>query len=632
MTDCPPRFSTPRTPSRKTDGAIVARIAAALHTNLMPWQRRVADVALERREDGQLAYREVIVHVPRQQGKSRLLLTLMLARALSQPQQKVRYTAQSGLMARTKLVDDWLPELQSSPLASTFTTRLVNGSEALRFENGSRIELVSTSRKSAHGLVVDLALVDEAFALTDNRMEQSLKPAMVTRPSPQLWVVSTAGTPVDSPFLWSKVEAGRQLAAAGLDSGVAYFEWSASEDAEIGDPAVWAACMPALGRTVPLEAIESDFASMQPGEFARAYLNQWRAPSSEPVIDAEEWRALADPETPSPRPEVLAIDVSPDRSSACIAGAARTSGGRIHVGVLEHGSGVHWVPDRAAELFRDNSISQVVVDSIGPAAALTQSLEEAHVRRITLTTARQMAEACGMLFDAVKGRTIAHRGTPELTAAVDGARKRQLGDAWAWSRRGSSNDITPLVSVTLAHWARRQPRGIPLAVFGLDVDELDEAPIGRSEGSDGRVSPLRGRGRLPRGRGVVVWRGAPGVAPPGRTVRRRRGAAQVGRRGAHRCRRGAAGGALGGRAGRARAPSQGGAPRGAAADGAGALAGGGPVIRARIGTDEPEMTERVIALHRAAKIDRMILELMNVPPPVAGPDETKENEDVSKPR
>jgi hypothetical protein len=47
---------------------------------------------------------------------------------------------------------------------------------------------------------------------------------------------------------------------------------------------------------------------------------------------------------------------------------------------------------------------------------------------------------------------VSHRGDYRLTDAVVGATKRQVGDAWAWKRRGHS-DITPLVAATLARWA-----------------------------------------------------------------------------------------------------------------------------------------------------------------------------------
>jgi hypothetical protein len=81
---------------------------------------------------------------------------------------------------------------------------------------------------------------------------------MITRPQPQLWVVSTAGTH-RSGYLRGKVNAGRARAGAGQRSTVAYFEWSALAGSDPGDPATWWACMPALGHTVTEARIAAEF-------------------------------------------------------------------------------------------------------------------------------------------------------------------------------------------------------------------------------------------------------------------------------------------------------------------------------------------------------------------------------------
>jgi hypothetical protein len=56
---------------------------------------------------------------------------------------------------------------------------------------------------------------------------------------------------------------------------------------------------------------------------------------------------------------------------------------------------------------------------------------------------------------------------PELSAALAGATKRSLGDAWAWSRRNSAVDISPLVAATLALWLAEATdgAGVPLVAF-----------------------------------------------------------------------------------------------------------------------------------------------------------------------
>ena len=68
-------------------GGAVAQVAKALGTPLMPWQRMVADVALELDPaTGRLAYRQIGLTVPRQSGKT-TLLEAILARTGAVPRQ-----------------------------------------------------------------------------------------------------------------------------------------------------------------------------------------------------------------------------------------------------------------------------------------------------------------------------------------------------------------------------------------------------------------------------------------------------------------------------------------------------------------------------------------------------------------
>ena len=143
LTSCLPRWSTPRTADRVTYGGKAAIVAAKLGTPFMPWQQHVADVALEvDPATGRLAYRRIALVVPRQSGKTTLMLALTLTRALAWPggRQRIAYTAQTGSDARDKWQDDWLPIIEASPYQRQLKggkPRLTNGHEALIFLNGS---------------------------------------------------------------------------------------------------------------------------------------------------------------------------------------------------------------------------------------------------------------------------------------------------------------------------------------------------------------------------------------------------------------------------------------------------------------------------------------------------------------
>ena len=444
----------------------------------MQWQRDVADVAYEIDPDtGRLVYREIRLTVPRQSGKTTLMLAAMAHRCIAMgPRQRVGYTAQTGKDARLKWEDEHVPVLERSPMASLMQVRRTNGSEAIRWENGSLWSLLATTETAGHGAQLDLGVIDEAFALTDDRLEQAMKPAMVTRPQPQLWIVSTAGTE-DSLYLNDKIDDGRMRAAAGQTSSVAFFEWSAPEDADIADPATWYACMPALGRTVPIEAIRSDFESMREPEFRRAYLNQRqdRAASAPwQIISESDWQACADKTSSIDDNPTIALDVTPSRAMASICAAGRRADGAPHVEVIGNRPGTSWVLDWFASDDRARRYGSVVIDPVSGANSLVPELRRLGLN-IVEVGARQVVAGCGNFYDLAATHRLRHIDQVPLNAAVAGAKKRNLGDAWAWHRRDTSVDVSPLVAATLALHAHiapeLQPRGAPQIIDPWSVTD-----------------------------------------------------------------------------------------------------------------------------------------------------------------
>lgn len=429
----------------------------------MPWQQHVADVAFEiDPETGMLAYREVRLTVPRQSGKTTLLLAVAIHRCLAFPEaQNVIYTAQNGVAARSKFIDDYLRVMERSAFASMFKPRLTSGHEALRWTNGSRFGVSASTEKSGHGQVLDLGILDEAFAHVDARLEQAFRPAMNTREQPQLWIVSTAGTPEGSVYLLDKVTDGRERVSRGDTSSVAYFEWSVADDADYRSEETWRACMPALGRTTPLEAIQAAADQMSEPEFRRAYLNQWVTRAADDLaLPVEQWNTLADRRSRALDPVAFAVDVSPDRSSASVASFGLREDGLGHVEVIDNRPGTDWVVPRIAELVDRWQPCAVAVESRGPAASLIADFQAAQID-VQLIAAGDMAAACGAFFDAVANGRLRHVDQVTLNTAVHGAKRRPMGDQWAYGRRSSSVDISPLVAATLARYVHSDLGGDP---------------------------------------------------------------------------------------------------------------------------------------------------------------------------
>ena len=95
-----PRWATKRNMRRPSKGESLAKIAQQMGYELFPWQRQVADVALETSK-GDYCYRTIGVGVGRQNGKSTLISARIAMEAL-EGKRRIVYTAQDRNMARLK--------------------------------------------------------------------------------------------------------------------------------------------------------------------------------------------------------------------------------------------------------------------------------------------------------------------------------------------------------------------------------------------------------------------------------------------------------------------------------------------------------------------------------------------------
>ena len=463
---CPPRFGTPRDPRRPTLGPAVGEIARRLGMPLMPWQQYVADVALELDPDGSFHYDEVILSLPRQNGKSALVLAWIVHRLVVAPiamgRQRVTYTAQLRQKARAKLERDWAEVLRSDAALPSFSEitnpkarpqvpaewklSLNNGSENIQFGRGNFLQLDAPSRSGGHGDTLDVGVIDEAWVHEDDTVETGMSPSMATRANRQFLIVSAAGE-ARSKYFYRKVVAGRLACQAGAHGRTAYFEWSALAAGdwdpkepmalvgEAGDPATWRACMPALDITISERFVEGEWAkAVRDGRegielFCRSYLNMWMevpvledmTQGSDLPIDA--WLRLADPDAERGTDVVFGVDIGTDRLAHIAAAWRRPEDGKVQVMLADKNLSPLRTPGRLRKLQEDWG-GEVVLG--GTSAPLEEKLPGS-----TVLSAADFAAAVGEFVDLVEDRGIRHGNQPELNKAVQFSELRAYGGAGA---------------------------------------------------------------------------------------------------------------------------------------------------------------------------------------------------------
>jgi len=435
-----------------------------------PWQEQVIHDALGERENGRWTSFEVGAIVPRQNGKGTLLEIRELAGLFLFDEQLILHSAHEFKTAAEAFRRVLAPIENNDFLRKHVKkVRTSHGEEGVELKNGNRLRFVARSTGSGRGFSGDCVILDEAYNLPGTAMA-ALLPTMSARPNPQLWYTSSA--PLDESETLIRL---RDRGRAGTEQRLAYFEFSAPADADLDDQDAWAQANPALGIRISPDFVAMERSAMGEVEFARERLGISGDARRSYVIDPAMWATLADVTSRALDPVAFAFDVTPDSSSTAIASAGRRADGRLHVEVVDQHRGTGWAVDRLVELVGRWRPCAVMADPSSPAGALFATLAERGVEVVPVG-ARDMGKACGDFKNRVTEGQLAHLGQPALSAALDGARPRPVGDtAWAWHRRDSSVDISPLVAATLAvygwqsfGWVQPDKSGISNAVYGFN--------------------------------------------------------------------------------------------------------------------------------------------------------------------
>ena len=130
---------------------------------------------------------------------------------------------------------------------------------------------------------------------------------------------------------------------------------------------------------------------------------------------------------------VLSWEVSWDRSHAAIGVAGFREDGLPHVELIDYRKDTDWLSGRLGELTKRHSVAAVVFNPSGPGASLlTEVTERLPVKfEPKAMTARDQANACGLLYDAAMTGQLRQLGDDRLLDML-----RQVVDADAGGRVG----------------------------------------------------------------------------------------------------------------------------------------------------------------------------------------------------
>lgn len=449
-----------------TLGEDAVDLAAVAGLYLDEWQQEVVKTSLTFDAEGYHAARQMLLLVPRQQGKNVCIEARELAALFLLKEKVILHTAheyktaQSSFMRlrehieRTPMLleDFGHVRFRNSGAETSILITPHEGDDDQPTENSRYLMFSPRTKGAGRGFTVELLIVDEAYAYDANQAS-ALAFTQNQSKNPQAWFTSSTGFEDSLELL-----ALREMGLSQYPS-MGFFEWKADDGCDPGDMNQWMKALPGLtsGRQ-RISEIQGHYAKAKAQgdftDFNREILGLWATTDLPAAITEKQWN---DVQYVEGEPDEIvgemsfAIDVAPDYSSAAVYAAGENENGQYHVQLAADDNGIHWLPEYLRSIQDKYKPKSIAVDVGGPASAIVTELDSAGVK-YTAMSASDVVAACGMFYNLVIGNRMRHRDDELLTKAVKGGIRRMIGQkgAWAWTRKSPEYNITYLIAATYA--------------------------------------------------------------------------------------------------------------------------------------------------------------------------------------
>jgi hypothetical protein len=275
----PPRFLTAVHPLAVGSYGDAFIAWADTHPELHPrrseglrwFQRLLAYRLLEHDIEGRLVWRNVLITLSRQCGKSWFLRALICwriqQRMLFQDEEQLALSMANKLIAAQEV---WRPA-KFWGQRQDWGVRIANGEQHLESPDGGRWLVRAASDGVGASFSLSMIVVDEAWQVRRDVVE-SADAAMTESESPQLLLVSTAGDSSSDLFISYRADALDELQAPG---NTLIAEWSTPRDQPLDEPSSWRRASPFWTERREREVADK-FNKLERGEFTQNFLNWWQ--------------------------------------------------------------------------------------------------------------------------------------------------------------------------------------------------------------------------------------------------------------------------------------------------------------------------------------------------------------------
>lgn len=475
----PAIFTAPLTKGFKTDGdKLIDLVKLAWKSPEQPegleldeWQEWLIRRVLERypanhpQYPNQLRYRQVVISMGRQNGKS-LLGAILGVYGLLLHQQGAQVISLASSTDQARIIySRVLFTIQNNEYLKKRFKKATEQRGITTADGSGRYDVKAAKEAALQGIPMSLCLFDELH-LAKRGMWSAAVLGTAQRKDGMVIGITTAGDQ-SSETLLDLYKLGTAAAMGDRDlERFGFFCWQGKENTQVDDPISLRAANPSIaaGR-LDLNTVLSDIRSIPEHEARRYRLNQFISGTSASWVGSDVFAKAAGDGITKQENVVISIDRTKNWEYATIAGARKTDDGTYESELIATYAGAteNVLYHRVRELYATGCVIAIAVDD-RQLPNLAKRLKADGLPVWQLWT-KEISSACSTVYAMFTAGVVKHRNDPLLQLQSPKGIAKYVGETWFISRRESLGDIDALMATVMALYVSATHQELGLQVF-----------------------------------------------------------------------------------------------------------------------------------------------------------------------
>ena len=460
----PTHYTEPLSDDFPTDGDKIINISQALwrlpekHDEILTltdWQKWLIRHVLERYPDdheepqkaGRLRYKQVVISMPRKNGKSLLgAIFALYGLLLHEPAPEVISVAASSDQA--KIVYRRLKhQIDSSELLGHFFAKSTEHRGLWTKDEQGIYKVIAANAATAQGLHPSLVIFDELHVAKDT-VWTAMALGSATRQDGMIIGITTAGD--DTSELLKKLYDNGAKAIDGEEGleRFGFFCWESPKGCALDDEESVRMANPQLASGIlSWEAVKNELATMPEVDARRYRLNQF-------VSSMNSWLPVGlwtqQPEGRPDNPEVFAIERTAGWEYCSIVTAELKPDGKVATELVASFTNTN-IDEIMSACLKLAKYGKTFVMDVNVLSDLAQGLKQKGCR-VHTTTSKDLISASNNAYRRILRRELIHPRDEVVSLQMQRAVRKNSGESWRIARKDSGTDIDSAIATILAVW------------------------------------------------------------------------------------------------------------------------------------------------------------------------------------